>query len=447
LGRDRRGVSAIVIALSASTIMASAGLAVDAGLWYNDKRTVQGVADLAAWTAVQTYSVEGSTTASATDAVAAAQAIASANGFQNGVNGVTVTVNDPPKSGSHTADSCGSSSTACAFEVVVNKSENLFFSAPYMKTLTVASRAVGLYSTSTSSGSSPGCLVALSPGASAQIAIGNGANVNAANCGMYANGSSSSAIFITGGAKVSVDYVQVVGGELVNNGATLTNSGATNTNAAATVDPYSGLTLSQIEGTTSVSCTSYGGVSESAWQATPYQVSPGVYCGGLSVSNGNSLTMAPGIYYMVGGDLNLASGTTTANGVTIVMVPANGKNPTLDVGNGANLTMSSMSTGVTAGLAVYQGASDTAAMSICGTNGGGGTVVINGTIYAPGSAISFANGCTLNPTSADPNGCFEIIGGTLNIQGGFNAALNNCSSYGVKTPGGSTTVTTKAIVE
>jgi hypothetical protein len=149
---------------------------------------------------------------------------------------------------------------------------------------------------------------------------------------------------------------------------------------------------------------------------------------------------------MVGGNFTLSSGTNTAPGVTIVMVPANGVNPTFVIQNGASLTMSSPSSGETAGLAIYQDPSNTAAMSICGASGGG-NVVINGTVYAPASAVSFANGCNLNPTSVDPNGCFEVIGGTLNFEGGFNASLSNCSNYGVKSPGGSTTTTTIAMVE
>jgi Flp pilus assembly protein TadG len=448
LGRDRRGVSAIVIGLSASTILASAGFAVDAGLWYNDKRTVQGVADLAAWTALQTYTAEGFTTTATADGAAAAQAIASANGFQSGTNGVTVTVNYPPKSGSHTAATCTSTSIGCAFEVTVSKSENLFFSAPYLKTLTVASRAVSMYQATIVSSGSPGCMVALLPGATAQINIGNGANVNASNCGMYANGSSSSAIDITGGAKVSVDYVQVVGGVSVNNGATLSNSGSQKTSSSSTPDPYAGLTLSQIESSTgtTINCSSYGGVNESSWQSTPYQLSPGVYCGGLSVSNGNSMNLSPGVYYMVGGNLSIMSGTDTLNGVTIVMVPANGVNPTFQVGNGANLTMTSMSSGVTAGIAVYQDPSNTTAVSICGSSGAN-TVNIDGTIYAPGAAVDVANGCNINATAALSSTCFEIVAGTISLQGGMGAAMNNCSAYGVKYPGQATTVITKAMVE
>lgn len=441
LAEDRSGVSAIVLGLSLSTVLGLSGLAVDAGLWYNDKRTVQGVADLAAWTAAQTYLAENATGSAATDATAAATATASANGLRSGVNGVTVTVNNPPKSGSYLGN-------GSAFEVVISKSENLFFSTRYLNAVTVTARAVSLYQTTTTGGGGPGCLNAMLPGPMSQIYVANGAQVNASACGMYANGSSSSAVDVQGGANVKVDYVHVVGGVTTGNGGSITNSGATVTNSSAAVDPYSGLTLNQIETSTgtTVNCSSYSMLNESSWQSTPYALSPGVYCGGVSVSNGNSLSLSPGIYYMVGGNLNIMSGTNVASGVTIVMVPANGVNPTLQIGNGANVTMSSMSTGPTAGITVYQDPSNATTMSICGSSGGG-VITINGTLYAPGAQLSIANGCNINGKATASTECFEIIAGTINLQGGMGAALNSCSTYGVKTVGGSKTVTTIAMAE
>jgi Flp pilus assembly protein TadG len=437
LWKDEQGVSAIVMALSLTTVLGFSGLAVDAGLWYGDKRTLQGLADLAAWSAIQTYTAEGATTTAATDAQNAARAAVAASG----VSGITVTVNNPPKSGSYT-------SSPSAFEVIITKPESLFFSAQYLKTVTVGSRAVSAYQITTSGGGAPGCMLALSGGPTAQILAQNNAQVNASTCGIYANGSSTSAVDVQGSANLKVDYLQVVGSTLTGNNGSITNSGATVTNGAVTADPYAGLTLSQIEASTNttISCSSYAGTSESNWNPVAYTPPPGVYCGGLSVSNGNSMTLSPGVYYMVGGNFSLMSGTNTAPGVTIVMVPANGVNPTFAIGNGASLTMSSMTTGPTAGIAIYQDASDTGALSICGGSGGS-TVAMNGTIYAPGAPLTIANGCTINSSSSNPTPCFEIIAGTINLEGGMGAGLTNCSNFGVKSISGTTSVTSVAMVE
>src|SRR5580658_1563754 len=45
---DRRGVSALVFALSALVIIGFVGFATEAGVWYEVRRTAQGAADAAA---------------------------------------------------------------------------------------------------------------------------------------------------------------------------------------------------------------------------------------------------------------------------------------------------------------------------------------------------------------------------------------------------------------
>jgi Flp pilus assembly protein TadG len=438
---DRRGVSAIVLALSLPAIVGFAGLAVDAGLWYNDKRSMQGVADLAAWTALQTYSVEGATASVVPDAVTAAQAVAGANGFANGVKGVTVTVNNPPKNGAHTG-------VQGAFEVIIAKSESLFFSAQYLKTVTVSSRAVSLYQTTTTGSGAPGCLLQLGNNSSDGIALSNGVQVSMPNCGVYANGTGSSAVSVIGGAKLVTDDISVVGGITQNNGGVITSSTSSSTppptevkGASVAVNPYANVTLSSIETSTqttitSTTCSSTSGKSFTSGNTT---ISAGVYCGGISTSNNGSITMSPGVYYIVGGGFNLSSGTNTATGVTIVLVDANGSPPSVSIANGATFAISSPSSGATAGIAFYGDPTNTGAFNFQG----GSTLTLNGAIDLPGSTLSWANGTTISAAS----NCTQIIAANFQLAGGMNLNLNNCSSVGVKPIGGSTTTTTLAIVE
>jgi Flp pilus assembly protein TadG len=456
---DRRGVSAIVLALSLPAIVGFAGLAVDAGLWYNDKRTIQGTVDLAAWTAAQTYEDEIATgtsvvtcydgaadTTAVCDARKTAQAVASANGFANGSNGLTVTVNNPPASGPNKG-------VPGAFEVIIAKPESLFFSAQYLKTVTVSSRAVGLYQTITSGSGAPGCLLQLGNNSSDGIALSNGVQVSMPNCGVYANGTGSSAVSVIGGAKLVTDDISVVGGITQNNGGVITSSTSSSTppptevkGASVAVNPYANVTLSSIEtstGTTitSTTCSSTSGTSfttnNGSGKAIP--VSPGVYCGGISTGNGVSIAMSPGVYYIVGGSFNLSSGTNTATGVTIVLVDANGSAPSVNIANGATFAISSPSSGATAGIAFYGDPTNTGAFNFQG----GSTLTLNGAIDLPGSTFSWANGTTLSAAS----NCTQIIAANFQLAGGMNLNLNNCSSVGVKPIGGSKTTTTLAIVE
>src|SRR5580658_7820360 len=95
LGRDESGASAMVVGLSMTAMLGFAGMAVDVGVWYADRRTVQDAADSAAFSGAKDL-YAGDTTAGAQ---ANAIAVATQYGYTNAVGGATVTVNSPPASG------------------------------------------------------------------------------------------------------------------------------------------------------------------------------------------------------------------------------------------------------------------------------------------------------------------------------------------------------------
>jgi Flp pilus assembly protein TadG len=463
---DRSGVSAIMLALSLTSILGFAGLAVDVGLWYFDKRTAQNAADSAAFTAANVYKDEiGSTPSSAqTYATSAAKAVAATYGYVDGSNGVTVTVNYPPSSaaGSY-AGNTG------AFEVIITKPESLFFSALYLSAVSVSSRAVALYTTTGGgSGGGGGCLVTLDHTSAGAINISNGVTVDA-QCGALSNGTGAAAVSVQGGSKLYTSDVATPGGIVVGNGGeicsassygTSTCSPTTETTGApTTTDPYSSTTLSSIESASNsgynvpASCPTSSPVSFNSWGGTvttntgryvanggTYTINPGVYCGGISVSNGVSVNFSPGIYYIMGGQFTLNSGNNSATGgVTIVLVDDNGSAPTVTIGNGGNLAINSPSSGPTAGIAFYGDPSNTGAV----TFNGGAQLTVNGSMYFPKSTLTFNNGTGIGLNSS----CTELIGYDINVAGGMNLNLTNCSSYGVLPVGGTNTVGPVAIVQ
>jgi Flp pilus assembly protein TadG len=458
---DSSGVSAIILALCVTSMLGFAGLAVDASLWYFDKKSTLGAADSAANSAAWTYFDDGSTTAAKTNATAVAQAVAATYGYTNGAGGVTVTVNNPPATGSHTASSA-------AFEVIITKTEPLFFSSLFINGVSVASRAVAMYTTTTSGGGGGGCLLALDPTSAGSIAISNGVTVDA-QCGAYSNGTGTTAVSVIGGSKLYASTVSTPGYISVNNGGQICgaasygtgncSSTTEKTGAQAAVDPYSGTTLSSIESANGsyysppASCPTSSPVSFNSWGGTVttntgtyqanggnYTINPGVYCGGISDSNGISLTFNPGIYYIMGGQFTLDSGNNIATaGVTIVLVDYNGSAPSLTIGNGGNLAINSPASGPTAGIAFYGDPSNTGTV----TFNGGTQITVNGALYFPGSTLNFNNGSGVGVNSS----CTEVIGYDMNLAGGMNLNLNSCSSYGVKAIGAGASTTTVAIVE
>src|SRR6202008_2325253 len=116
---------------------------VETGQLYRTKRQMQGAADAAAL-AGAIDKVNGGTN---TSAIAAALYEAQRNGFQNGVGGVTVTVNAPPTSGANV-------STTNAVEVIVTKPSSFVLAKVLNSALgnsfSMTSRSVAAQSSATS---------------------------------------------------------------------------------------------------------------------------------------------------------------------------------------------------------------------------------------------------------------------------------------------------------
>jgi len=118
-----------ILAAAMALILGLCGLAVDVGLLYTARRSMQTAADAAA--------VAGATALRSAQTVSsAARAAATLNGFTNGSNDTTVAVNNPPASGTY-------SGNASYVEVVVTQPQPTYFlRALGYNTVSVSSRAV-----------------------------------------------------------------------------------------------------------------------------------------------------------------------------------------------------------------------------------------------------------------------------------------------------------------
>ena len=92
IASDQDGATMLLTGLGVTAFLGFAGMAVDVGYWQLTQHRMQDAADEAAYAA----SVNGSSTA--------AKAVTHGLGFADGVNNVTVTVNNPPLTGSNTSN-------------------------------------------------------------------------------------------------------------------------------------------------------------------------------------------------------------------------------------------------------------------------------------------------------------------------------------------------------
>jgi Flp pilus assembly protein TadG len=269
---DARGATAIMTALAATTLMGFAGLAVDVGFWHSTQHRMQGVADEAAFAAAMAQA-KGESDSTATTAVAHDL------GFADDTNSVTVTVNNPPSSGSHSTDNN-------AYEVIISQPQPMWFAGFFLSSdPTVTVRAVA----SPNPVTGPACVMALkTTGQDAAIASGS-AVVDLSTCDIVDDSSDPKALEATGGSSIKALDAYIVG----NYNGNLTVSGTLKTGSSVIPDPYANRTAPTVgacgSNPTSSSGGGYNGNCSNNITTTIY---PGVYCG--DITPGAPLTMSPG---------------------------------------------------------------------------------------------------------------------------------------------------------
>ena len=380
-GRDgEAGQALIMVAIVFMALLFVVGLAIDGGQLFAAKRTMQEAADSAAFGGGVVLYQNGT----AVQAIAAAKADATKNGFTDGVNSTTVTVNSPPTSGSR-------SGNALYVEVVIVRQVKTSLVPAEAAFNPVRARGVGGAAPVTSpfamvlmKATGP-CLTMTSGG---NIVVPNGANLGGeiqANC-------SGTSITTSGGTITDALGVLTVG--TVNNPSKIT--GPLTQNTAAVADPFAGFPRPAIGTVVSNSHYNVPGSACSGGLGSIGQPLPaGTYVGGITNNNSCNVYLATGVFIMKGGGFyQAASGgniTTSAGGVLLFNTHDNYPGAkgggtcgglVADAGGGFNLT--GMTTGQYLGMAYYQDIACTNSIDVQSN----GSYLIHGTLYAPGAKIT-----------------------------------------------------------
>jgi hypothetical protein len=325
----QRGSVALMIGLALPVLIAMIALGTEITFLLYKQRQAQSAADAAALggaSALQSgHPVVG----------VEARAIAGYLGFVDGAaDGTTVVVNNPPQSGPQQ----GSSG---AVEVLIAQPQTLVLvKLLYSGQFTVAARAVAIIGS--------GSYCALQLGGSGYVNISNGVVANLNQCGLAVDGTGSSALTVVGGSQLNAQSVSVAGTASINNGGSINPSSGLKTSQPNIPDPYASVAMPAFSG-----C-NYNGFNTNSWQPS-WTLSPGVYCNGLSISNGATAAMNPGVYFIDRGTFAVGGGAhVTGTGVTIVLTSSTGGNyANAVIDNGTTVTLSAPTTGATAGMVFY----------------------------------------------------------------------------------------------
>lgn len=405
---SRRGSVSTTIAVTSPLILAALGLGIDASMNYLTSERMQGAADLAAQGAARARLVDEKS-----DSQSEAEFIASAAGFSP-ETGATITANYPPKSGSFT----GSTSH---IEVLISEPERRYFSALFGdKPVTVTARAVASFSKGSAT-----CMMALNKTASKAVNVSGGATVNLENCDMQVNSSSTTALTASGGALVDADNVMIVGGAGLSGGAKVATTGSYLLKAPYVDDPLA----FKVQPTASSKCTMTGFATSS-----PATLSPGTYCGGITVKSGGNVYLNPGVYVINNGGLTVSGGgILVGSGVTIFMTSTTGSAYGKVVFSGSSIVeLTAPTSGSTAGIALF--GDRKAPVGTKYDFSGGANMKIDGFIYAPSAFINWSGGSTVSTY------CTTVIGDTIQFSGDAGFTTSDCDKYGLFAGGSAITL-------
>lgn len=271
--RDSSGAVLIYTGLIVAILLGFGGLAVDAGMWYATKRSVQAAADAAA--------IAGALEVARGSTDATVEIKAKADAEQNGhsvASGATIDINNPPESGP-------SAGVNGAVEAIVEQPMPGFLSSViFGEPVTVAARAVARSFLAES------CVYVLDPSEDSALHIPGTANVNM-DCGAQVNSDSPTAVDQDGSGCMTATQIATAGGS---DGDCLDPQ--PDEDMPQTEDPFSYLTA---PAAASDPC-DYINLVE---VTSPTTLNPGNYCGGIKITA--DVDFSPGEYVVNGEGLQI----------------------------------------------------------------------------------------------------------------------------------------------
>lgn len=455
-GDERGSVTTFLVIIP--VLVGVVALGAETGQLYRMKRQMQSAADAGAIAGAMDR-ISGKTT---DEIVAAARYEAQRNGFADGVSTVSVTVNSPPTSGSNI-------NTTGAVEVIVTKTQSFSLGAVLVSWMggtnsgfTMRARAVAAQGTYTSTTTSyEGCIVALTTAAEQGVRLTSFNNFTS-DCSILSNGTATSinsnaSIYMANFNTASLGAGQVwTRGSFYKTSYNQANITSLTNQASSAVDPYVTLANPQTQ-FTGCTYTNYSASSGSA-----LTLSPGWYCGGLSVSSWSNVYFTKGTYYIANGDLYMTSinnvscsDCTNGEGVTFVLTTWNGSNAYIGgviITSENNVTLSAPNTTAAAanptrypfgaGVLFYQDrnasvgtmSSTSKIFTLSSLN----NARLSGAIYFPNNRIDISS---LNNAGTGTDGCTVWIGRYIKFSSYNNNYSAGCASLGT-TPVGIPTTST-----
>ncbi|MGA2084000.1 MAG: DUF2341 domain-containing protein [Terracidiphilus sp.] len=273
------------------------------------------------------------------------------------------------------------------------------------------------------------CLYALDPTADRAFQIAGAQSVYTA-CGVVVESSASDGFEMEGAETLYLEnhtQVSVVGGAQFNGQTelwdTISNKQVQPVKVSSPGDPLTSVAV-PTTGTIVSKTPAYFDMNSKPANNT---LSPGVYCGGLTIgnTNGTAFTMSPGTYIMAGGGLVLNSqAVVKGTGVTVYNTSSAGwgcsssyKYTPVTISGQVTATLSAPTSGAFNGILFFGNRSGCSTKGSCVDQiNGGSTTVLNGALYFASDEIEI--------TGSNASGYMMLVADKIYINGNSNFGNN-----------------------
>jgi Flp pilus assembly protein TadG len=385
----RRGVVAPLVALLLVALFGVVALAVDAGLLMADRREAGSAADAAALAAAidlfTNYQQNQGVDANGT-AATSAKDTAKDNGYQDGINGTSVTINIPPASGPYQG-------LAGYAEVLITVKQQRFFSSVFGGgAIPVSARAVAR---GTQVPKNNGIIV-LDPKDSNTLTTTNTANITVVGGNIIVDSDNASAGSISNSGNITANELDFSGSPGWNTSGSGKFVGTILSKQTPTPDPLASLPPpaepSPSYNNVNISNLPTVNGSVPGWP-TPgdpngWTLPAGTYDNGIQISDNNpahTYTLQSGLYYFDGGGLSLTANAnikSDTGGVCLYFHSGGG----LSITAGGSVTLAPLQSGTYKNITIYEDRNNTSQDSITGQSTG--SLNISGTVYTPAAKFT-----------------------------------------------------------
>jgi hypothetical protein len=228
---------------------------------------------------------------------------------------------------------------------------------------------------------SPVCLHILNKTMDQSLVASGGSTLDATPCVVWVNSSSYKAVTLSGGSHLNAAMNCIHGG--FSQGYALAY--VVPQDCGIRDDPFASMNP-----TTPSNCT----FSKFASGEKSVTISPGVYCGGLTLSGGPTVTVQPGVYVIRDSKLTMSGGgSMTGKGVVFVIEGTS----TVDLSGGGSYSLTAPTSGPLAGFVFFQ--RPTASPGQKANLSGTGSLYYQGVLYFPTQNAIISGGSTTATSS------------------------------------------------